>query len=47
VFRELRIRTDEAAPLALEHGMAFVEDQCVAPISKRFDVHPPGDVAAK
>jgi predicted CoA-binding protein len=41
VWLQLGIRSDEARAIAAEHGMAFVEDQCVAPISRRFDLHPP------
>ena len=43
VWLQLGIRSDEAREVAAEHGMAFVEDQCVAPISRRFDLHPPTD----
>lgn len=41
VWLQLGIRSDEARAIAAEHGMDFVEDQCVKPISKRFDLHPP------
>lgn len=41
LWLQLGIASDEAAAIAAEHGMAFVQDQCVAPISRRFDVRPP------
>ena len=41
LWLQLGIRSDEARDIAAEHGMAYVEDQCVAPIARRFDLHPP------
>lgn len=41
VWLQLGIRSDEAREIAREHGMDYVEDQCVAPIARRFDLHPP------
>lgn len=46
LWLQLGIRSDEAREIAAEHGMAYVEDQCVAPIARRFDIQPPaGDEA--
>ncbi len=41
VWLQLGIRSDDARAVAAEHGMAYVEDQCVAPTARRFDVRPP------
>ncbi|MCW2922771.1 MAG: CoA-binding protein [Thermoleophilia bacterium] len=41
LWLQLGITSEESAAIAREHGMAYVEDQCVAPIARRFDVRPP------
>ncbi len=41
VWLQLGIRSEEARAIAEAAGMDYVEDQCVAPISMRYDVHPP------
>lgn len=41
LWLQLGITSDEAREIAREHGMDYVEDQCVAPIARRFDLHPP------
>jgi predicted CoA-binding protein len=41
LWLQLGIRSDEARTIAAQHGMDYVEDQCVSPISRRYDLHPP------
>ncbi|MCW2921140.1 MAG: yccU-like uncharacterized protein [Thermoleophilia bacterium] len=41
LWLQLGISSDAARDIAVEHGMDYVEDQCVAPIARRFDLHPP------
>ncbi len=46
LWLQLGIRSDEARAIAHEQGMAYVEDQCVAPIARSFDLHPPAGADA-
>ncbi len=41
LWLQLGIRSEEARAIADEHGMAYVEDQCVAPIARSYDLQPP------
>lgn len=41
LWLQLGIRSEEARAIAVEHGMDYVEDQCVAPITRDFDLWPP------
>jgi len=41
LWLQLGIVSEEARAIAREHGMDYVEDQCVAPIATRFDLSPP------
>ena len=41
VWLQLGIRSEEARAIARDNGMAYVEDQCVMPIARRFDIEPP------
>lgn len=41
LWLQLGIRSEQARSIAAEHGIDFVEDQCVSPISRRYDLHPP------
>ena len=41
LWLQLDIRSDEARAIATDAGLDYVEDQCVAPISRRYDIHPP------
>ena len=41
LWLQLDIRSDEARRIAEAAGLDYVEDQCVAPISRRYDLHPP------
>lgn len=41
LWLQLGIRSDEARAIAAEHGIDFVQDQCVSPISRQYDLHPP------
>lgn len=41
LWLQLGIVSEEARAIALEHGLAYVEDQCVSPISKQFELSPP------
>lgn len=40
LWLQLGITSTEARQVASDAGLAYVEDQCVAPISRRFDVRP-------
>ena len=43
LWLQLGIASTQAWSIAREHGMGFVQDQCVSPIAVRFDVSlPPG-----
>jgi predicted CoA-binding protein len=46
LWLQLGIRSDEARGIAQAHGMAYVEDQCVAPIARRYDLQPPAGSGA-
>lgn len=41
LWLQLGIRSEEARAIADRAGMTYVEDQCVAPIARRYDLHPP------
>lgn len=41
LWLQLGIRSAEAREIAVAAGLDYVEDQCVSPISRRFDLHPP------
>lgn len=41
LWLQLGITSEESRRIAEEAGMAYVEDQCVSPIAKRFDLQPP------
>lgn len=41
LWLQLGITSLEARSIATSAGLAYVEDQCVAPIARRFDLHPP------
>jgi predicted CoA-binding protein len=43
LWLQLGITSDEARSIAHEAGMTYVEDQCVAPIARRYDVQPPAN----
>jgi predicted CoA-binding protein len=45
LWLQLGIRSEEARAIADAAGMAYVEDQCVAPISRRYDVVPAAESA--
>lgn len=41
VWLQAGIASEEAAAVARQAGMTFVEDLCIGETSKRFDTHPP------
>lgn len=41
VWLQLGITSEESRRIATDAGLAYVEDQCVAPIARRFDLRPP------
>lgn len=41
LWLQLGITSEEAREIAEAAGMAYIEDQCVAPIAKRYDLQPP------
>lgn len=42
LWLQLGITSREAREVATRAGMEYVEDECVAPIARAFDLHPPG-----
>lgn len=40
LWLQLDIRSDDARAIAADNGLEYVEDQCVAPISRRYDLRP-------
>jgi predicted CoA-binding protein len=41
LWLQLGITSGEAREIAEDGGLDYVEDQCVAPISRAYDLHPP------